>query len=119
MQAKLRNALIGGGVLSFRALFFHDYGLFALLFILGMLAGLLYTGLEPVFRGRPRLRYVPWLICAYGILGVEVGVGLVKHDEMSEEAIRNPWGVIFLLVLGAVGAYAAARNLEPRDDSHS
>src|SRR2546426_9351453 len=65
MKLLLRNAAIGAAFLSYRALFYREYGFFALLCGLGALSGVLYTLLEPLFRNRPRLHYLPWILCAY------------------------------------------------------
>src|SRR5882762_4582525 len=114
MRRLLRNVALGAGVLSFRALFYRDYSLFAFMFALGGLSGVLYTLLVPFVRNRPRLHYLPWILCAYFAIGAIIAVGLLKHDEMSAAALRSPWGVGFFLVAGAIAAYAVARTVEDK-----
>jgi len=116
MRPLLRNAAIGAAFLSYRALFYREYGFFALLCGLGALSGVLYTLLEPLFRNRPRLHYLPWILCAYLAIGGLTIVGVLEHDEMSIAALESPWGVGFLLIAGAIGAYAAARMFEDKED---
>jgi len=89
----VRNVAIGGGVLSFRALFYRDYSMFAFMLALGALSGALYTLLEPFVRNRPRLHYLPWILCAYFAIGGVTAVGVLKHDEMSVAVLRSSWGV--------------------------
>ncbi len=112
MRRMARNVAIGAAILSFRALFYRDYGLFAFGLALGALSGVLYTLLEPFVRDRPRLHYVPWILCAYFAIGGVVAVGVLKHDEMSADVLKSPWGVGLLLIGGALAAYAVARTLE-------
>jgi len=116
MRLFLRNAAIGAATLSFRALFYRDYEAFAILLGLGALSGILYTLLEPMVRGHPRLHYLPWILCAYFVLGGIVAVGVVEHDEMSSAILTSPWGIGFLLIVGAIGAYAAARTFEDKTE---
>ncbi len=112
MRRLARNVAIGGGVLSFRALFYQDYSMFAFMLALGALSGALYTLLEPFVRNRPRLHYLPWILCAYFAIGGVTAVGVLKHDEISAAVLESPWGVGFLLIAGAIAAYAVARTLE-------
>jgi hypothetical protein len=112
MPPLLRNAAIGAAVLSYRALIYRDYQVFALFLGLGALSGVLYTGVAPFVRNHPRLHYLPWILCAYLFLGGTVAIGILKHDDMSVAVIESPWGIGFLLAVGAIGAYAAARTLE-------
>ncbi len=114
MRRLLRNAAIGAGILSYRALFYRDYGMFALMLGLGALSGLLYTMVEPLVHERPRLHYLPWILCAYFAIGGIIAVGVLKHDEMSAAVLRSPWGVGFLLIAGAIAAYAVARTVEDK-----
>jgi hypothetical protein len=114
MRLFLRNAAIGAAALSYRALFYRDYEVFALLLGLGAVSGVLYTLLEPVFRNHPRLHYLPWILCAYWVLGGGLAVGMLKHDEMSFAILNSPAGVGLLLIVGAIGGYAAARALEDK-----
>ncbi|SRR5712692_10020949 len=115
MMRLARNVAIGAGVLSFKALFYRDYRMFALLLALGGLSGALYTLLVPFVRNRPRLHYLPWILCAYFAIGGVTAVGVLEHDEMSAAVLRSPWGVGFLLIAGAIAAYAVARTLEDED----
>ena len=112
----LRNAAIGAAFLSYRALFYRDYEIFALMLGLGALSGVLYTLLEPLIRSHPRLHYLPWIMCAYFVLGGTVAVGVLKHDEMSSAVLTSPWGIGVLLIVGAIGAYAAARTFEDKTE---
>ena len=116
MRILLRNAAIGAAALSYRALFYRDYEIFALMFSLGAVSGVLYTLFAPVVRSHSRLHYLPWILCAYLVLGGTVAVGVLKHDEMSSAVLTNPWGIGFLLVVGAIGAYVAARTFEDKTD---
>ena len=110
-----RNTAIGAAVLSYRALFYRDYGMFAFMLALGALSGVLYTLLLPFVRSRPRLHYLPWILCAYFAIGGVLAVGVLKHDDMSLAALKSPWGVGFFLIAGAIGAYAAARTFEDKE----
>jgi hypothetical protein len=112
MRRLARNVAIGAGVLSFRALFYREYGMFGLMLALGAVSGALYTLFEPVVRNHPRLHYLPWILCAYSAIGGVTAVGVLKHDEMSAAILGSPWGVGFLLIAGAIAAYAVARTLE-------
>ena len=110
-----RNAAIGAAVLSYRALFYRDYGMFAFMLALGALSGVLYTLLLPIVRSHPRLHYLPWILCAYFAIGGVLAVGVLKHDDMSLAALKSPWGVGLFLIAGAVAAYAAARTFEDKE----
>ena len=92
MKLLFRNAAIGAAFLSYRALFYREYGFFALLCGLGALSGVLYTLLEPLFRNRPRLHYLPWILCAYLAIGGTTIVGVLEHDDMSLTVLKSPWG---------------------------
>ncbi len=116
MRLLLRNAAIGAAFLSYRALFYREYEFFALLCGLGALSGVLYTLLEPLVRSRPRLHYLPWILCAYLVIGGTIVVGVRKHDDMSIAVLESPWGVGFFLIAGALAAYAAARMFEDNID---
>ena len=109
-----RNAAIGAAVLSYRALFYRDYGMFTFMLALGALSGVMYTLLLPFVRSHPRLHYLPWILCAYFAIGGVLAVGVLKHDDMSLAALKSPWGVGFFLIAGAVAAYAAARTFEDK-----
>ena len=41
-------------------------------------------------------------------------MGVLKDDDMSVAALKSPWGVGFLLIAGAIAAYAVARTLEDK-----
>jgi len=114
MRPFLRNAAIGAVAASYRALFYKWYDVFGLLFGLGALSGILYTLVEPLVRSRPRLHYVPWVLCYYLVIAGGLGVGVLKHDDWSVNALTNPWGIGFFLIAGAIGAYAAARIFEDK-----
>jgi len=109
----LRNAAIGAAFCSYRALFYRAWDILPVLLGMGALSGCLYTLLEPAVRRRPRLHYLPWVLCAYLVIFGGVGVtGALQHDEESIQVFTNPWFIGFVLVAGAIGAYAAARTFE-------
>ena len=109
----LRNAAIGAVACSYRALFYRAWDVLLVLLPVGALSGLLYTALEPMVRHRPYLHYVPWVLCAYLVLFGGVGLaGLLAHDQESIEVFKNPWFVGLILIIGPIGAYAAARTFE-------
>ena len=116
MRLLLRNAAIGAAFLSYKALFDREYAVFALLCGLGALSGVLYTLLAPLLRKRPRLHYLPWILCAYFAIGGIIVVGVRRHDPMSNAVLESPWGVGFFLVAGALAAYAVARIFEDKTD---
>src|SRR2546430_17008159 len=105
-----RNAAIGAAVLSYRALFYRDYGMFAFMLALGALSGVLYTLLLPFVRSHPRLHYLPWILCAYFAIGGGLAVGGLKHAHRSRTALKSPGGMGSFLLAGAAPAYAAART---------
>lgn len=107
-----RNAAIGAALVSWRALFYRWYDVFVVMLVLGALSGALYTLLEPYVRGRPKLRYLPWILSMYLVLGGGTVVGVLKHDDMSIAILSSPFGIAFLVVLGAFGGYAIARQFE-------
>jgi len=115
MRQLARNVAIGAGVLSFKALFFRAYRMLPLMLALGALSGALYTLLVPFVRNRPRLHYLPWILCMYFAIGGITAVGVLEHDEMSSAVLRSPWGVGFILIAGALAAYAIARTIEDED----
>ena len=110
----LRNAAIGAATASYRALFYRWWDAFIIMAALGALCGILYTLLVPVFRNRPALRTVPYVLCFYLFIVGGLGVGVLKHDEMSANALTSPWGIGFILVAGAIGGLMAARTFERR-----
>jgi hypothetical protein len=114
MKLLLRNAAIGAAFLSYKALFDREYGVFALLCGLGALSGVLYTLLAPLVRNRPRLHYLPWILCAYLAIGGIIVAGVRRHDAMSNAVLESPWGVRFFLFAGALAAYAVARMFEDK-----
>jgi hypothetical protein len=83
--------------------------------VLGALSGVLYTLLEPFVRNRPRLHFLPWIVCAYFAIGGIIVRGVLLHDEMSAAVLKSPWGVGLFLVAGAIAAYAIARTIEDED----
>jgi hypothetical protein len=93
--------------------FYRDFEILPIVLVLGALAGVLYTVLEPAVRRRPRLHYLPWVLCAYLLIYGGVGVtAVLKHDRESLGFLANPWFIGFVLVAGPVAAYAVARMLE-------
>ena len=113
MNRLLRNAGIGAVACSYRALFLRYFDILPIMIVLGALTGCLYTLVEPAVRSRPRLHYLPWVLCAYLIIFGGVGaVALLKHDQESIDMLTNPWFIGFILIVGPIGAYAAARTFE-------
>jgi len=87
----LRNAAIGAAFCSYRALFYRAWDILPVLLAMGALSGCLYTLLEPAVRRRPRLHYLPWVLCAYLVIFGGVGVtGALQHDEESIQVLTNP-----------------------------
>ena len=115
MNRLARNAGIGAAACSYRAVFYRQWDVFLVLAAAGALAGCLYTVLEPAVRKHPRLHYLPWVLCAYLVIFGGVGVGaLIEHDQDSLRMIASPWFIGFILVVGPIGAYAAARTFEDK-----
>jgi hypothetical protein len=110
-----RSAAIGAAACSYRAAFYRQWDVFLVLAAAGALAGCLYSVLEPAVRRHPRLRYLPWVLCAYLVIFGGVGVGgLIEHDQHSLQIVANPWLIGFILVVAPIGAYAAARTFEDK-----
>jgi len=87
----IRNAAIGAAACSYRALFYRYFDILPVMLGLGALSGCLYTLLEPIVRTRPRLHYLPWVLCAYLVIFGGVGVvGVLKHDQESLEVLTSP-----------------------------
>ena len=108
-----RNAALGAAFCSYRAIFYRSWDLLPIMLAMGALAGSLYTILESAVRSGPHRHYLPWVLSAYLVIFGGVGVlAVLKHDEESAEVLTNPWFVGFVLVAGALGAYAAARTFE-------
>ena len=115
MNRFIRNAAIGAAACSYRALFYRYFDILPVMLGLGALSGCLYTLLEPIVRTRPRLHYLPWVLCAYLVIFGGVGVvGVLEHDQESLEVLTNPWFIGFVLIAGPIGAYAAARTFEDK-----
>src|SRR5205807_3055453 len=108
-----RNAAIGAAVCSYRALFYRAWDVLPVMLAMGALSGCLYTWVEPAVRGRPRLHYLPWVLCSYLVLFGGVGLtGVLMHDEETIQTLTNPWFLGFVLLAGPIAAYAGARMFE-------
>ena len=114
MQRFLRNAAIGAIAASYRALFYKWWDVFGILLALGALSGVLYTLLEPLVRQHPRFHYVPYILGFYLVIFGGIGVGVLRHDEWSLDALTSPWGIGFFLIAGAIGGYVAGRTFEDK-----
>ncbi len=114
MRRFLRNAAIGAAAASYRALFYRWWDVFAILLAFGALSGILYTLLEPLVRQHPRLHYLPYILGFYLLIFGGIGVGAIKHDEMSVNVLTSPWGIGFFLIAGMIGGYVAGRTFEDK-----
>jgi hypothetical protein len=122
-----RNAIVGAAITSLNAVlitanqlsqgasstFAHSRGaLFTTLVVAGALAGTVFTALQPVRRRSELGRYVGWILSAYVVLAVGVLAGAISGDDNAKGIVTTPFGLLLLVVGGALSGIIACRVIE-------
>lgn len=121
----VRNAAIGACLVSYKALFWtvgdllggssefpSTAGITVVLVAGGILAGLLFTALYPLRKRGEFGRYLGWVLSAYVVLASVVVMAISAGDETAVGILTEPWGLVLLVVGGALAGILAARTVE-------